>query len=484
MLDLQPRLIRIDSAPADAVALKPDENQDSPLTVSFETLGCRLNQSESASLGASFFSKGFKVLNDEKPADLCVINTCSVTEQAEAKCRALIRRILKKNPKTFIAVTGCYAQVGVEALRRIPGVDLIVGTEYKMDLPLLIEGTLDGSALVKRESPMVFHTTKISRNEFTVKNERRNPFAPGPTLSDPAFDFATRPNIKIQDGCDFFCSFCIIPYTRGRERSRRLEDILLEVSIWVARGHREVVLTGVNLGEYRSGERDLSDLIDALEAIDGLRRIRISSIEPTTVSDRLLDQMARSEKLCPYLHLPLQSGSDAILAAMGRRYTRREYREFVEKATETVPGLGLGTDVMVGFPGEGEAEFQETVSLIEALPFSYLHVFPFSKRKGTRVIQMDLPEVPPSIIKKRSKALCDLSKRRRERFYGTILDRTVEVLFEARNEEGLFCGLTPNYIRVGAASGRDLSGLLRPVRIREVSGGLARGIVIEEGAGG
>jgi len=481
-------LIEIDSAPADrsrdAVGgIRSDREPFSPPTVSFQTLGCRLNQSESASLGAGFFSAGFKILDEEMPADLCVINTCSVTEQAEARCRGLIRRILKKNPTTFIAVTGCYAQAGVEALRKMPGIDLIVGTEYKMDLPLLVRKVSGGKALSKRETPMVFHTTKISRNDFTIKNERGNPFAPGPTLSDPAFDFATRPNIKIQDGCDFFCSFCIIPYTRGRERSRRMEDILLEVSIWVARGHREIVLTGVNLGEYRFEEKDLSDLIEGLEALDGLHRIRISSIEPTTVSTRLLDQMARSQKLCPYLHLPLQSGSDKILAAMGRKYTRQEYLAFVEEAVEKIPNLGLGTDVMVGFPGEGEEEFQETVSLVASLPFSYLHVFPFSRRKGTRVVQMDLPAVHPSVVKKRSKMLCDLSKKRREDFYQAAAGRTVEVLFETRNDQGLFCGLTPNYIRVGVASDQDLSGQLRPVRILEAAGGLARGIVVGEGRG-
>lgn len=431
-------------------------------TVSFHTLGCRLNQSESASLGAGFYSAGYRVMDDAARADLAVINTCSVTEQAEAKCRNLIRKILKQNPKTFIAVTGCYAQVGTDALRKMPGIDLIAGTEFKMDLPKLVEKVLDGRPPIKRSAPMVFHAPKISRNDFTIE-------------SYAAFDRATRPNIKIQDGCDFFCSFCIIPTTRGRERSRKRDDILLETSIWAARGHREIVLTGVNLGAYGSEGEDLSDLIDALETIDGLHRIRISSIEPTTVSDRLLDQMARGGKLCPSLHLPLQSGSDAILSAMGRRYTRQEYIDFVWEAMARIPNLGLGTDVMVGFPGEGEKEFGETLSLIEALPFSYLHVFPFSRRKGTRVTKMDLPSVPSRAIKERSKILCDLSRRRRKAFYTRAIGETVEVLFETRNEEGLFCGLTENYIRVGVESELDLAGRLGSVRIEEVAGGAAKG---------
>lgn len=434
-------------------------------SVSFHTLGCRLNQSESASLGAGFYSAGYRVVDEA--ADLAVVNTCSVTEQAEAKCRNLIRKILKQNPKTFIAVTGCYAQVGLDLLRKMPGIDLIAGTEFKMDLPKLVEEVLDGRPPAKRSTPMVFHTPKISRSDFTIE-------------SYAAFDQATRPNIKIQDGCDFFCAFCIIPTTRGRERSRKLDDILLETSIWVARGHREIVLTGVNLGAYRSEGDDLADLIDALETIDGLHRIRISSIEPTTVSDRILDQMARGGKLCPSLHLPLQSGSDLILSAMGRRYTRQEYIDFVQEAMARIPNLGLGTDVMVGFPGEGDEEFAQTLALIEALPFSYLHVFPFSRRKGTRVTKMDLPPVPSRVIKNRSRILCDLSRRRRKAFYSGAIGETVEVLFETRNEEGLFCGLTANYIRVGVESELDLAGRIGAVRIGTVADGLAKGRLIGE----
>lgn len=437
----------------------------SPLTVSFHTLGCRLNQSESASLAAGFHSRGLQVVDEEAPAALCVINTCSVTEQAESKCRGLVRRILKKNPGAFIAVTGCYAQIGAAELQAIPGIDLIAGTEHKMALPALLLKALNGRAPVKRAPPLIFHTDKISRDDFKLE-------------SYASFDHATRPNIKIQDGCDFFCSFCVIPYTRGRERSRLVDDVFLEASIWAARGHREIVLTGVNLGEYRSAGKDLSDLIDGLEQIEGLRRIRISSIEPTTVSKRLLQQMASSEKLCPYLHLPLQSGSDKVLQAMGRRYTRKEYMAFVEEAVKEIPGLGLGTDVMVGFPGEGEAEFQETLSLIESLPFSYLHVFPFSKRKGTRVTKMNLPSVRAGLIKERSRILCDLSKEKRAHFYRGGLGGTVEVLFETRNEEGLFCGLTSHYMRVGVRTEKELSGRFGRVRIEEITGGLATGTLV------
>ncbi|MFQ5580727.1 MAG: tRNA (N(6)-L-threonylcarbamoyladenosine(37)-C(2))-methylthiotransferase MtaB [Nitrospiria bacterium] len=460
--------------------MRSRENHVRNLRVSFHTLGCRLNHSESVSLGGAFQQTGFRLVHEDQPADLSIINSCAVTEQAESKCRALVRRILKKNPDTFVAVTGCYAQTNLDSLKQVKGIDLIAGTDQKMELVSLVQSVLLGrrhsgtlsavwgnTASLKQSTPLVFHTPKIRRGDFTIETER---FA--------VFDSATRPNIKIQDGCDFFCTFCIIPYSRGRSRSRRMDDILLEASAWVARGHREVVLTGVNLGEYTTEDGGLSDLIDALEGIDGLCRIRISSIEPTTISSRLLEQFSNSKKLCPYLHLPLQSGSDRILSLMGRRYTRKEYVDFVEDVTTMIPGLCLGADVMVGFPGEGDAEFQETLSLIKSLPFSYLHVFPFSRRKGTRLNKMTLPPVLPSAVKERSRALCDYSRKIRRDYYSESIGKTVEVLFETRNRDGLFCGLTGNYIRVGVPGKHALSGRLMWVRIQRVEDGLAIGEIV------
>ena len=284
------------------------------------------------------------------------------------------------------------------------------------------------------------------------------------------FNHQTRPNIKIQDGCDFFCSFCIIPYTRGRERSRKFDDILLEANLWAAQGHKEIVLTGVNLGAYADRGQGLADLIKALESIEGLARIRISSIEPTTVPSQLLDCMGKT-KLCPHLHLPLQSGSNAILSNMGRRYTQEAYSAFVNEAMNKVPNLSLGTDVMVGFPGEGEAEFSETVSLIESLPFSYLHVFPFSERKGTRLTRMGLQHVPLSTIRKRSQVLHDLSKKKRDAFYNASIGKWLDVLFENNSEAGFYAGYTSQFIRVGVSSTNNLSGQLLSVLITGVAAG-------------
>lgn len=451
------------------IQIAPEQNP--ALTVSFQALGCRLNQSESGALSGGFDAAGFRVIAAGEPADLCVINTCSVTGQAESKCRALVRRILRKNPRTFMILTGCYAQSGVDALRQMPGVDLIAGTNHKMSLPQLVQGIIGGysgagAPLQKRDLPLIFHNPQISRSEFTV-----------PNLS--VFDHTTRPNVKIQDGCDFFCTFCIIPYTRGRSRSRSFDDVILEASIWASRGHSEIVLTGVNLGEYQSQDKDLVDLIRALEAIQGLQRIRISSIEPTTISPALLDLMRISKKLCSYLHLPLQSGSDVILSAMDRRYTRQTYMDFVREATSLIPNLGLGTDVMVGFPGEDEEAFQETVSLIKSFPFSYLHVFPYSRRKGTRVTRGALSAVHPTIIKQRTKILCQLSDQLRSTFYRSSIGQTVSVLFESKNQDGIFTGLTDNYIRVGLETNEDLSGLVKSVQIDTVKEGLALGRLVD-----
>ncbi len=466
-------LIGIEAAPGSLDFIESEFlKRDLPVfRVSFHTLGCRLNQSESAALEGGFAAEGFGVVAEAAPSDLCIINTCFVTSQAEAKCRNLIRRLLKRNPQTFVAVTGCYAQAGMAALSRIAGVDLIAGTDHKMALPALVrkvledKGAFEDGVIQKSERPIVYHSPRIARADFTISS-----------LSVLAE--ATRPNVKIQDGCDFFCSFCIIPTTRGRSRSRHFDDVLREARDWAARGHLEIVLTGVNLGEYQSEGRDLADLIEALERVDGLARIRISSIEPTTVSDRLVDLMAASNKLCPYLHLPLQSGSDRVLNGMGRFYTRADYRTFVLEVLEKIPHLGLGTDVMVGFPGEDEADFEETVSLIEELPFSYLHVFPYSRREGTRVTRSELRPVHPSVIKARAARLCALSDRKRSAFYREAIGETVPVLFETLMADGRFSGLTPNFIRVATRSDIALSGRIEKIHIEAVSGKRAEGVLI------
>ena len=428
---------------------------------SFYTLGCRLNQTETAVLAGTFKGKGYSIVEWGEPCDLAVINTCSVTEHGEARCRNVIRQALRRSPNAFVVVTGCYAQVGLEALRQIPGIDMIVGTEYKMKFPAFIDRPR------KLPDPVVLHSRLIDDSDFEV---------------DGTGEYTTtRANLKVQDGCDFFCSFCIIPFTRGRERSRRLEDVVREARELVLRGHQEIVLTGVNIGRYRSEGRSFLELIQRLEDVDGLRRIRITSIEPTTIEPPLVDYMAESPKLCRYFHVPIQSGDDSVLERMNRRYSADEYRSFLEGVVRTVPDAGLGTDLIVGFPGESDASFERTERLLTELPFSYFHVFSYSKRYGTRAARLDR-HLPPQVIKERSQRLRALSRRKRREFGSRYLGQEVEVLFEQQDESGLWTGLTDNYLRVGVVSSRPLRNVFARVLVNEVSDEMALGVLADQAA--
>jgi len=428
-----------------------------PLRASFHTLGCRLNQAETATISATFAARGYSIVEYGADTDVCVINTCSVTEGAEAKCRQAVRAVLRHSPQAYVVVTGCYAQVGVEVLRQIVGVDLIVGTEHKMQVAELID------VPQKTGAPRVVHSPKISRGDFTVDGVG---FYPG----------HTRANLKIQDGCNFACAFCIIPFTRGGARSRQLDDIIREAHGLVAQGHRELVLTGVNLGTYISEGHDLQQVLQALERVDGLERLRISSIEPTTVPEAILEWMATSTKLCPYLHVPVQSGDDQVLQRMKRHYTRTEFRAFVEMAARRVPGICLGTDVMVGFPGEDEAAFTNTRMLLADLPLAYFHVFSYSERPHTYA-QRYTDVVPSPIIQERSRVLRELSSRKKAAFYQQFLGQTVRVLFEQREEKGLYTGLSDNYMKVGVVTTAELTNQLLPVRLEKVERGIAVGML-------
>ena len=423
---------------------------------SFHTLGCRLNQTESALLASAFHSKGYSIVDWGAPADLVVVNTCSVTERGEAHCRSAIRQALRRSPRAFVVVTGCYAQVGLEALRTIPGVDMIVGTEYKNKFPAFIDRPR------KLEEPVVLHSNLIDDSDFEVEGT--------------GYYHTTRANLKVQDGCDFFCSFCVIPFTRGRERSRKLPDLLREARELASRGFQEIVLTGVNIGRYRYGGVGFFDMVRKLELIEGLRRIRITSIEPTTIEGALVKHMGFSDKLCKYLHIPIQSGDDEVLEKMNRRYVRGEFRQFIEFVLEQVPDVGLGTDVIVGFPGETDDAFDRTYAYLEELPFAYFHVFSYSSRYGTKAARLT-GHVSPEVIKKRSQSLRQLSKVKRRNFALRYLHREVEVLFEQQDESGLWTGLTDNYLRVGVVSHESLRNCLVPVKLNEVTDEMAIGVL-------
>lgn len=420
-------------------------------TISFYTFGCRLNQSETAVIQNSM--DGLTVVDFGGPADVVVINTCTVTENGDADTRRMVNRINRENPQAGIALIGCQAQIQKAALARLPNVKWIIGNEEKMNLAEILRQHPDP------EEPVVI-TPAISRKNFT------NPAA--------GIDREhTRANIKIQDGCDFFCSFCEIPYARGRARSRDFSDILKESRELARRGHREIVVTGINVGTYADGGKTILDVIDALEEIPELDRIRISSIEPTTIPWGLIERMREDRKLCRYLHIPLQSGADPILAAMKRKYTADEFVRFIRKAAAAVPDLCIGTDVIVGFPGESEEDFETTYALLLDEPVHYFHVFSYSERHIAK--SRSLPgKVPAEKIQERSRRLRELSRRKRRIFSESFTGRNVDVLFE-QEKDGRWTGLTEHYLRVAVPSEKRLENLIRSVRILHYENGLLAG---------
>ncbi|MFQ5603239.1 MAG: tRNA (N(6)-L-threonylcarbamoyladenosine(37)-C(2))-methylthiotransferase MtaB [bacterium] len=421
--------------------------KSSKYKASFFTLGCRLNQAETSLISDSFKEKGYEIVDFGQPTDVCVINTCTVTEQADAKCRQLVRQVLKRSPEACIAVVGCYSQLGADELRQLEGVDLIIGTEEKMQVSDFID--------VPQKFPEpIIRNGKIQKTSFTISSVGN-------------YEHSTRANLKVQDGCDFMCTFCVIPFARGRARSRAFWDIQREAMQLVERGHKELVLSGVNIGTYSFEGKSLLDVIEMLESIPGLERIRISSIEPTTIPDELIDFMAASNKLCHHLHIPLQSGDDAVLQNMRRLYTVAEYAKFLEKIRMRIPDICLGTDILVGFPGENETAFLNTKKIADEMPFAYFHVFPFSERHGTFAVKMH-DKISEAVKKERSKILRKLSSQKRKRFCQEQVGKKVRVLLEEKNARGFFQGYSDNYMKVALPSENDLSNQLRYVHVTKM----------------
>ena len=338
-----------------------------PVTVAFATLGCKLNQVESQELRAILEDRGYRAVGFDEAAQVYVINTCTVTAKADYSDRQMIRRAIARNPNALIVATGCYAQTDPQAIARIPGVDLIVGHQEKWGLADLLQ------SLKKQVAPLV----KVGE----IREARSLPAVPVIRHSERSRAF-----VKVQDGCQHRCAFCIVPYARGRSRSQDPELVVEQVRQLVASGHREVVLTGVDMGHYgrdRVPPTTLAALLARVMEVPGLRRLRLSSVLPPYFTEELIEVVSSSPLICPHLHIPLQSGSDSVLRSMRRPYNTAIYTSLVERLSRAMPDLGLGTDVIAGFPGEREADFEETVRLIEGLPFSYLHVFSYSDRKGT-----------------------------------------------------------------------------------------------------
>ncbi len=384
---------------------------------------------------------GYQVVDAMQPADLVVINTCTVTAGGDAETRRLVHKINRHNPLVRIALVGCQAQIQKEQLAALPNVRWVVGNQRKMDLARVIAEHPD-------PDPAAVIAPTIKRAPFTM-----------PTAGMDRQH--TRASIKIQDGCDFFCSFCEIPYARGRARSRIFEDLVLEARALVAAGHKELIVTGINIGTYENEGKTLLDVVWALERLEGLARIRISSIEPTTIPQPLLERMGQG-KLCRYLHIPVQSAHNDVLYKMKRKYSIEEFNAFIHAAVRKVPGLCIGTDVIVGFPGETEAHFESTVDILTEAPVHYLHVFSYSPRQ---LAQSRLQKtLPANIISRRSQILRELSRRKRRMFYESLLGTIQPVLCE-EHSQGFWTGWTDNYARIRIKSEAALHRVLVPVRL-------------------
>jgi threonylcarbamoyladenosine tRNA methylthiotransferase MtaB len=403
-------------------------------TVAFHTLGCKLNYSETSSLSRLLENEGFEKREFEEPADVYVINTCSVTENADKECRYLVRKIQRRSPASMVVITGCYAQLKPAQIAAIPGVDLVLGAAEKFNLAAHLKTLTRGDSALSRGD-----SARICSCDIDAVNG----FHPAWSLHD-----RTRTFLKVQDGCDYNCSFCTIPMARGRSRSGTIAQTVATVRELAARGDiREIVLTGVNLGDFGENGEDFLGLIRELDLIDGIDRYRISSIEPNLLTPEIIEWVAGSRHFMPHFHIPLQSGSNPILGLMRRRYRRELYAERVELIRKCMPHCAIGVDVIVGHPGETPEHFNETVEFLEALDISYLHVFTYSERDHTRSLDIR-PVVPMGIRTERNKTLRSLSYRKLQSFTHRHQGQTRKLLLEGHVTSPMMEGYTDNYIKV------------------------------------
>ena len=421
--------------------------------VAFYTLGCKLNFAETSTIARSFEEDGYIRVDFDDPADIYVINTCSVTENADKQFKQIVRKALKTNPKAFLAAVGCYAQLKPEELASVDGVDLVLGAKEKFNITQYIDD------LTKNNEGIV-HSCEISETDFYVGSY---------SIGD-----RTRAFLKVQDGCDYKCTYCTIPMARGISRSDTIENILSNAKKISDKGIKEIVLTGVNIGDYGKGEfgnkkqeHTFLELVQALDKVEGIERLRISSIEPNLIKDETIDFIAQSKSFVPHFHIPLQSGSNEILKKMKRRYLRELYVSRVAKIREVMPDACIGVDVIVGFPGETDEHFLETYHFLNELDISYLHVFTYSERDNTEAVLMD-GVVPDAVRAKRSKMLRGLSAKKRNAFYESQLGKEKTVLFESDNKQGYIHGFTENYVKVKAPWDPALVNTLHKVKLTKI----------------
>jgi threonylcarbamoyladenosine tRNA methylthiotransferase MtaB len=423
-------------------------------SVAIATLGCKTNQFESAALQQRLEQAGYRIVPFEAGADLVLVNTCTVTAATDSQSRNLVRRARRLNDSCRVIVTGCYAQVDPEALRAIPGVSLVLGNEEKRCLVELLEGDETG---------------------ILVSDIRSADSARVPELS--TFADRSRAFVQIQNGCDAFCSYCIIPYARGRSRSVPAGEVVRQVGGLVAAGYPEIVLTGIHIGGYGLDLQPASSLLDLVRRLtreSGVTRLRLGSLEPTEISPDLIEELAGNSALCPHLHIPLQAGSDGVLARMNRHYDTAFFRDLLARVAKAVPDVAIGLDVIAGFPGESDCEFAATCELIGALPVSHLHVFPFSRRPGTPAATMP-GQLPVALIKERAAGLRRLGEQKQQRFAERFVGREVEIVVEGGGADGERRGLTRNYLAVRFAAPEGLVGQLARVRVTGAEQGELRG---------
>jgi threonylcarbamoyladenosine tRNA methylthiotransferase MtaB len=421
--------------------------------VAFYTLGCKLNFSETSTIARNFVNEGFERIDFNQKADVYVINTCSVTDNADKRFKTIVKNALKKNEDAFLIAVGCYAQLKPEELAAVDGVDLVLGATEKFNVTSYIND-------LTKNNVGEIHSCEISDADFYVGSY---------SIGD-----RTRAFLKVQDGCDYKCTYCTIPLARGISRSETLENVLQNAKEISSKGIKEIVLTGVNIGDYGKGEfgnkkheHTFLELVKELDTIEGIHRLRISSIEPNLLKDETIDFVSKSDSFVPHFHIPLQSGSDELLKKMKRRYLRKTYTNRVYKIKEVMPNACIGVDVIVGFPGETDELFLETYNYLNEMDISYLHVFTYSERPNTEAVDLD-GVVPKKIRAKRSKMLRGLSAKKRRSFYESQLGNTLTVLFENENKEGYINGFTENYVKVKSPWNPDLVNTLHAITLTEI----------------
>lgn len=417
--------------------------------VAFYTLGCKLNFSETSTISRLFDDAGFAKVDFEETPDIYIINTCSVTENADKKCRQLVKRAMKINPEAFVAIIGCYAQLKPEEIGKIPGVDIVLGANEKFNLIEHID-----ALQTKQDQAILSYTSIKVTTEFI-----------------PSFSYGdrTRSFLKVQDGCDYFCTFCTIPLARGKSRNASIAETIIEAEKIAQTDIKEVVLTGVNIGDFgQDGDENFFQLVQSLDQVEGIDRFRISSIEPNLLSNEIISFCLNdAQRFVPHFHVPLQSGNDRLLKAMRRKYERSLYAERVSSIKALRADACIGVDVIVGFPGETDEEFMDTIDFLKDLDISYLHVFTYSERANTTAVKLGNP-VPMAVRRERSKMLHILSDKKKRAFYEQNIGTERTVLFEHEEDEGVMYGFTENYVKVKFPYDADMANTFRKVKLTEI----------------